>query len=77
MNSLLFVVTIVALGCATAVVIKYLELRADKDERGKEGADETSAQLDALEERIRVLERIVTEKRVDLRKEIDDLRDDR
>lgn len=76
MNSLLFVVTIVALGCATAVVIKYLEMRADKDDRGK-GADETSAQLDELEERIRVLERIVTEKRVDLRKEIDDLRDDR
>jgi hypothetical protein len=72
MNSLMFVVTIVALGCLTAVVLKYLELRAEKDEQGR-SADESSAQLDALEERIRVLERIVTEKRIDLRKEIDDL----
>lgn len=72
MNSLMFVVTIVALGCLTAVVLKYLEVRAEKEEQGR-GADETSAKLDALEERIRVLERIVTEKRIDLRKEIDDL----
>lgn len=72
MNSLFFVVSIVALGCLTAVILKYLEIRAEKDERSS-GADETGAQLDALEERIRVLERIVTEKRIDLRKEIDDL----
>lgn len=72
MNSLLFVVTIVALGCVTAVVLKYIETRAEKEERS-EGAAETSAKLDALEERIRVLERIVTEKRIDLKKEIDDL----
>ena len=35
--------------------------------------DETSAQADALEERIRVLERIVTENKFDLRREIDRL----
>ncbi len=72
MNSLFFVVTIVALGCLTAVVLKYLDVRNERQERAQ-GADETFARLDALEERIRVLERIVTEKRIDLRKEIDDL----
>lgn len=36
-------------------------------------ADEMLAQIDALEERIRVLERIVTENRMDLRGQIDDL----
>jgi hypothetical protein len=36
-------------------------------------ADETQAQLDALEERIKVLERIVTENKFDLRQEINKL----
>ena len=36
-------------------------------------AEETQVQLDALEERIRVLERIVTEHKFDLREEINKL----
>ena len=40
---------------------------------GDVDADETRAQMDVLEERVRVLERIVTENKIDLRKEIDKL----
>ena len=71
MNSMFFVVCIVAIGCATAVLTEYFKSKA-KREKQSVGAD-TMAQIDALEERIRVLERIVTQKRFDLRQEIDEL----
>jgi hypothetical protein len=53
-------------------VQQYLKLRHRKENRNTL-ADETQAQLDALEERIKVLERIVTENRFDLREEINKL----
>lgn len=72
MNSMFFVVCIVLIGCATAVILNYLDA---KKKTGSNHADieETLAQIDALEERIRVLERIVTENRIDLKQEIDRL----
>ena len=72
MNNMFFVVCIVLIGCATAVILNYLESRKGNDKRD-EDLDETLAQIDALEERIRVLERIVTENRIDLKREIDGL----
>lgn len=72
MNSLFFVVWIVAIVCCASVVTEYLKTRAKKEERGVD-ADETLAQMGVLEERVRVLERIVTESKIDLRKEIDKL----
>lgn len=73
MNNMFFVVCIVLIGCATAVIINYLE--AKKKAGGDKHAeiDETLAQIDALEERVRVLERIVTENKIDLKQEIDRL----
>lgn len=72
MNNMFFVVCIVLIGCATAVVLNYLETRKGNEKRDA-GIDETLAQIDALEERVRVLERIVTENRIDLKREIDRL----
>ncbi len=72
MNSLFFVVCIVAIVFCAKVVTEYLKTRATKEERGA-NADETLAQMEVLEERVRVLERIVTENKIDLRKEIDKL----
>lgn len=72
MSNMFFVVCIVLIGCATAVVLNYLETRKGNEKRD-ESIDETLAQIDALEERIRVLERIVTENKIDLRQEIDRL----
>ena len=72
MNTMFYVVCIVAIVLAANTVQQYLKLRHRKEERGAL-ADETQAQLDALEERIRVLERIVTQNKFDLRDEINKL----
>ena len=71
MSNMFFILCIVAIGCGTAVLNEYFKSRrrADQDRH----SDQTLTQLDALEERIRVLERIVTENKFDLRREIDRL----
>ncbi len=72
MSNLFFVVCIVAIACATAVATEWIKARKVRDEKSDD-FDNAAAQIDALEERIRVLERIVTENKYDLRKEIDRL----
>lgn len=72
MSSYVFVLTIIAIGCATAVAREWIKARQARDEESDD-LDNAAAQIDALEERIRVLERIVTEKKYDLKKEIERL----
>ncbi len=72
MNSLFFVVCIVAIVFCANVVTVYLKTRSKREERGTD-VDETLAQMEVLEERVRVLERIVTENKIDLSREIDKL----
>jgi len=72
MNTMFYVVCIVAIVLAANTVQQYLKLRHRKENKSAQ-AEETQAQLNALEERIRVLERIVTENRFDLRDEINKL----
>jgi len=72
MNTMFYVVCIVAIVLAANTVQQYLKLRHRKENKSAQ-AEETQAQLDALEERIRVLERIVTENRFDLRDQINKL----
>lgn len=68
---MLFVLCIVAIACGTGVLIEYFKTRAAREKR--DVSDEALSQMDALEERIRVLERIVTENRFDLKEEIERL----
>ena len=72
MNTMFYVLCIVAIVFAANTVQQYLKLRHRKEAKGVL-AEETQAQLDALEDRIKVLERIVTENKFDLRDEIDKL----
>ena len=72
MNTFFFVVCIVAIVMTADTVQKIYKERAQKESNGAR-ADEAQQQLDALEERIRVLERIVTEDKHDLRREINRL----
>ena len=72
MNSMFFVVCIVAIVFAAGLAKEWMKLKAKKGEQSA-GPDEYLAQIETLEERIRVLERIVTEKKFDLKSEIDKL----
>ena len=73
MNStFVFVLSIIAIVMCANVITTYLKQRNKKPEIDAE-LEETLAKIDVLEERIQVLERIVTEHRFDLKKEIDQL----
>lgn len=73
MNStFVFVLSIIAIVMCANVIQTYLKQRRKRPEVDTE-IEETLAKIDVLEERIQVLERIVTEHRFDLKKEIDQL----
>jgi len=72
MNVFVFILCIVGIVFTAETVQKIYRVRSE-NKKNDLGTDEALAQLEVLEERIRVLERIVTEKRFDLRKEIDRL----
>lgn len=72
MNTFLFVICLVAIVVTADTIQKIYKTRAAKQESAAD-TDEAMAKLDQLEERIRVLERIVTESKHDLRREINRL----
>lgn len=67
-----FIIVVVTIGCATGVISEYLKTRR-KELESNAGTSDYEAQIEVLEERVRVLERIVTEKKHDLRREINEL----
>ena len=71
-SSLVFVLLLVSIVMCTGIIRTYLMQRKKQPDDAQE-LEETLAKIDALEERIRVLERIITENRYDLKKEIDSL----
>ena len=74
MNTMAFVVMIVLIACTTSVIMEYLKTQQKKNKKEADAeAGDMASQMDALEERIRVLERIVTENKFDLKREIDRL----
>ncbi len=72
MSTMFYVVCIVAVVFAADSYQKYLKMRHEKQKNDPE-LEESLAKIDRLEERIRVLERIVTESKTDLGREIDNL----
>ncbi len=73
MSTLFYVVCIVAIVFTADTIQKYLKVKNEKKEDDPE-LEETLAHIERLEERIKVLERIVTENKFDLGKEIDRLK---
>jgi len=71
-NVFTFVIIIVIVVSLSELAKTYLKQRETKTETD-EDLNETLLKIEALEERVQVLERIVTGKRYDLKKEIDDL----
>jgi hypothetical protein len=73
MNStLVFVLMLVAIVSFANVMTTWIKQKKKEPEVDEELSD-TLAKIDVLEERIQVLERIITENRFDLKKEIDSL----
>jgi len=73
MNTLFYVVCIVAIVFTADTIQKYLKMKNQEKPSDPE-LEETLVHIEQLEERIRVLERIVTENRTDLKSEIDRLK---
>ncbi len=72
MNTMFYVVCIVAVVFAADTYQKYLKMQHEKKKHDPD-LEASLAKIDLLEERIRVLERIVTENKRDVAREIDDL----
>ena len=72
-NSFFLVVCIVAIVFTASTIKTYIKSREAKSDEDSSELNETLAKIDLLEERIRVLERIVTEKKYDLKREINSL----
>jgi cell division protein FtsB len=72
MNTLFYVVCIVAIVFTADTIQKYLKMK-NQEKKSDPELEETLAHIAQLEERIRVLERIVTESKTDLKSEIDRL----
>ncbi|MCB1691484.1 MAG: hypothetical protein KDI19_01900 [Pseudomonadales bacterium] len=68
------VVIVTLIGCGTGVISEYLKTKR-KTAAGNEELDDALDRIDDLEERVRVLERVVTDHRYDLAQEIDNLKD--
>lgn len=76
MSSFEFVLGLLGIILGYKLITIYLEQRSSRESASAEKLnDEVAAQLTALENRVRVLERIVTDQRFDLRKEFEDLSD--
>ena len=69
------IVFIVLIACVTGLIAQWLNDRKERRNvvESSEDISETLEQLRAIEERVRVLERIVTENKFDLKHEIDRL----
>ena len=71
-SSYTFVLCIIAIVMGASIIRTYLNKKSQRPEFDAE-MEETLAKIDDLEERIQVLERIITENRFDLKKEIENL----
>ena len=74
MNSgLLFVIIIVSIVMCANIIETWLKQKNKTPPDGDQELVDTLAKIEHMEERIKVLERIVTENRFDLKNEIDSL----
>ena len=71
-GSFILVIWIVTVVMIASVIRTWIKQKNVKPEENEE-VRETIAKIDQLEERIKVLERIITENRFDLKSEIDRL----
>jgi hypothetical protein len=74
MNVFSFVIALVTVVLCARLIQVYIETRNNRSQSAEDiDIEQTVAKIEALEERVRVLERIITENRFDLKKQIDSL----
>ena len=74
MDVFTMVVIIVIVACATGVATQYLENQKKRaDDASEYEASDLSAELDRLRARVEVLEKIVTDEKYQLQKQINEL----
>ena len=74
MNSaLIFVLILVSIVMCANIIETWIKQRKKAPPENEQELVDTLAKIEQMEERIKVLERIVTENRFDLKKEIDSL----
>lgn len=74
MNVFEMVVIVVVVGCLTGVISDYFKTKR-RTSAGNEDLDDALDRIDDLEERVRVLEKVVTDDKYDLSRQIDQLED--
>jgi hypothetical protein len=67
------VVIVTAIGCGAGVAIEYFKTKQKNSAASGDELDDALDRIDELEERIRVLERVVTDDKYDLGRQIDQL----
>ncbi len=73
-SSYVFVLAIIAMSLGYGLIKSWMDKQPDAKSKGESAdAEEMIDKIEMLEERIRVLERIVTEHKIDLKQEIDRL----
>lgn len=72
MNVFTFAFLVITVALCARLIQVYLENRHHRSE-SDDDIERTLAKIDSLEERIQVLERIITESRFDLKRQIDSL----
>lgn len=71
-GTFVFIICIVAIVMCANIIQTIIKQKHSAPDNHAE-LEETMSKIDSLEERIKVLERIITESRFDLKKEIDSL----
>ena len=71
-SSLIFVLLLVSIVMIARIIETWIKDKKTKPENPDE-VEETLSKIEVLEERVKVLERIITESRFDLKREIDSL----
>lgn len=69
------IVVVVVVGCITGVISDYLKNKRKAGDIVNEDLADALDRIDDLEDRIKVLERVVTDDKYDLGRQIDELRD--
>ena len=75
MNVFEMVIIIVLIGTTAGVIREALRHKRSSYSVSQETLDDALDRIDDLEERVRVLERVVTDDRYELNRQIDDLKD--